>query len=95
MSNDQGAAPGPSTEVRLADVQQQTLEALKRALAEGRSEDAHCLAGTYETLVHAETMEHHAVRAHVERALKQLDEARARAPASANAAVPPAALETA
>jgi hypothetical protein len=73
MGNNEAGAPA---EVRVEEVQQQTLRALQEALDRGDNDAAHCLAGTYESLVHAETMEHHAVRAHVERELRRLEVAR-------------------
>jgi hypothetical protein len=88
MSNEKDA-------VSLQDVKQQTLEALKRAIDAGDNDGAHCLAATYEALTHASTMDHAAVKAAAERALRQLEDARARASAGPNAAVPKSALETA
>ena len=64
-------------------------------VAAGDNDGAHCLAATYEALTHASTMDHAAVKAAAERALRQLQDARARASAGPNAAVPKAALETA
>jgi hypothetical protein len=93
MSN--AVEPATKPEISIQDVQRTTLQQLQHALENGQHEAAHCLAETYEVLVHAETMEHHAVRAHVERALRQLEAARVRAPAGANAAVSSYALETA
>lgn len=93
MSNEQPAAA--AAEVRIDEVQQRTLRAIQAAVDAGDHERAHCLAETYESLVRATTMDHQAMKVAAERALRQLEAARARAQSGPNAAVPKSALETA
>lgn len=95
MSNDSAGTAATAPQVSIADVQRRVLEAVQTAVKNEQPEQAHCLAETYETLVRAQTMDHQAMRVAAERALRQLEEARARTPAGANAAVPPSTLGTA